>query len=254
MSYQQFAYAYDRLMRDMPYPEWLQFIRDTTKLYELQVRKIVDLGCGTGTIALALAKEGYEVTGIDLAEHMLAVAEQKQQQMQTQIATLPVEWIHQDMCEWQVMSPVDLVISLCDCLNYIVEEDRVREVFQHTFAGLRTGGVFLFDVHTLEEMYAYVDNQPYFLTEEDVAYIWTNELDTERMIIEHDLTIFVKNHPHDEQFLRIQEQHVQRGYDLEWLEQLLRDTGFVEIRVGADFTWDKPGQHAQRAFFACRKP
>jgi SAM-dependent methyltransferase len=254
MSYEQFAYAYDRLMRDMPYPQWIQWIRDTKKRYDVEVRQVVDLGCGTGTISLALAEEGYEVTGIDISEDMLAVAEQKQQTMRTQTTAWPVTWIHQDMREWQLMDQVDMVVSLCDCLNYILEESEVQLVFEHTYASLRSGGIFLFDVHTLEEMYAYADNQPYHLNEDDVAYIWTNELNPERMEIEHDLTIFVKDHAHEEQFHRIQEQHVQRGYDLVWLEQMLRDAGFVDITVGADFTWDEPGQHAQRAFFACRKP
>ena len=59
--------------------------------------------------------------------------------------------------------------------------------------GLSQAVLFLFDVHTPEQLFAYADSQPFFLNEDDVAYIWTSELDEERVQIEHDLTIFVKD-------------------------------------------------------------
>ena len=56
--------------------------------------------------------------------------------------------------------------------------------------GLSQAVLFLFDVHTPEQLFAYADSQPFFLNEDDVAYIWTSELDEERVQIEHELTIF----------------------------------------------------------------
>ena len=41
---------------------------------ELGARAIVDLGCGTGLVTCALARAGYELTGIDPAPGMLAIA------------------------------------------------------------------------------------------------------------------------------------------------------------------------------------
>jgi ubiquinone/menaquinone biosynthesis C-methylase UbiE len=77
MSYERFAYTYDRLMREMPYGDWLRFAREAWNEYGITPKTIVDLGCGTGNIAIPLGLEGFDVTGIDLSEDMLAVALQK---------------------------------------------------------------------------------------------------------------------------------------------------------------------------------
>ncbi len=254
MSYEQFAYTYDRLMRDMPYQQWVQFTKETWALYHLQPKTIVDLGCGTGTTAIQLAIQGYEVIGIDHSEDMLAVAQHKQEDLRSDSSVMHIDWIQQDMREWQSMKPVDAVISLCDCLNYLLEESDIKATFDRTFAGLRSGGVFIFDVHTLEEIWEYADHQPYFLNEDDISYIWTNELDEQKMQIEHDLTIFIQNPDNRDVFARIDERHVQRGYSLPWLAQSLTDAGFVDVRIGADFEWVKPHELSKRAFFACLKP
>ena len=61
MAYEAFSYYYDILMQDVPYHKWIS----KTKQYLPQGSTILDVGCGTGTISILLAKEGYHVTGID---------------------------------------------------------------------------------------------------------------------------------------------------------------------------------------------
>ncbi|MBD0379053.1 class I SAM-dependent DNA methyltransferase [Paenibacillus sedimenti] len=252
MSYERFAYTYDRLMESMPYGEWLRFARESFKRFGLNPVTIADLGCGTGTLAIPLALEGYRVTGIDLSEDMLAVAEQKAEQQCTLLKTGALRWVQQDLREWELGEQVDIAISFCDCINYLLEEEDIVQAFRQTYANLKPGGIFLFDVHTPEQLFAYADSQPFFLNEEDVSYIWTSELDEERVQIEHDLTIFVQDGP-AELFRRIDEVHVQRAYPLQWLEQQLLKVGFTEVHMAADFTWEQPTSKTQRAFFAARK-
>jgi 2-polyprenyl-3-methyl-5-hydroxy-6-metoxy-1,4-benzoquinol methylase len=148
MSYERFAYAYDRLMEGMPYGDWLRFARECWNQYGIQPKYVVDLGCGTGNLAIPLAIEGFAVTGIDLSEDMLSVAQQKAESY----SSLPVKgsltWIQQDLREWELAEPVDAVICFCDCLNYLREEDDIMQAFLQTYNGLKPGGVFLFDVHT----------------------------------------------------------------------------------------------------------
>ncbi|WNR46340.1 class I SAM-dependent DNA methyltransferase [Paenibacillus roseipurpureus] len=253
MSYEQFAYTYDRLMNSMPYEDWLRFLQECFERFEMKPTTLVDLGCGTGNLTIPLAVQGYQLTGIDLSEDMLAVAEQKQTDAQGQLRGGTIRWIQQDIREWELGEEVDVAMSFCDSLNYLLEEADIVDAFRQTYAGVKSDGLFVFDVHTPEQLFAYADSQPFFLNEDDVAYIWTSELDEDRVQIEHDLTIFVKDEGAGAKFRRIDETHHQRAYPLSWLKQTLLDVGFREVHLAADFTWEQPTIMTERAFFIAKK-
>lgn len=259
MAYETFAYHYDRLMEDMPYSEWLHFLHQCWAKYG-QPATIADIGCGTGNIAIPLAKQGCEVFGIDLSEDMLAVAQHKAAEAgrnEPFQGRGGVTWLHQDMRDWSLLEPVDAVISLCDCINYLLEEEDVSQAIRQAYAGLKEGGLFIFDVHTRFQLETYAEQQPFFLNENDIAYIWTSDYDAERCEIEHALTIFVKEDELSEgaadRFRRVEEDHTQRAYPLEWLKRQLLDAGFGEVELYADFAWEPVTDTTERAFFVARK-
>lgn len=253
MSYEEFAYTYDRLMNTMPYKDWLRFVKESFDRFGVKPATIVDLGCGTGNLTIPLAMEGYQLTGIDLSEDMLAVADQKAGEQLSLLRGGAIRWLQQDLREWELGESVDVALSFCDSLNYLLEEEDIIDAFRQTYEGLKPGGLFLFDVHTPQQLFAYAEAQPFFLNEDDVAYIWTSELDEERVQIQHDLTIFVKESGSKERFRRIDETHEQRAYALDWLESVLRAAGFREVHKAADFTWDQPTKLTERAFFIAKK-
>jgi SAM-dependent methyltransferase len=262
LAYDEFAYYYDRLMEDMPYDAWLGFLGQVWDKHG-RPQTIADLGCGTGSIAVPLAQLGCEVFGIDLSEDMLAVAQNKSLAAERERpfpGTGSVTWLQQDLRDWELLRPVDAVISLCDCMNYLLEEDELVQAFEQAYAGLKAGGVFVFDVHTPFQLQAYAEEQPFFLNEDDIAYIWTSELDEERCEIEHALTIFVQEqgdrHSADRtaaSFRRIEEVHVQRAYPLVWMKERLLEAGFSEVECCADFLWKPVTETTQRAFFIALK-
>ena len=268
MPYGQFAYVYDRLMEDMPYPQWLHFLAQCWEMYG-KPRTVADLGCGTGNLSIPLAQTGLKVYGIDLSEDMLAVAQSKTEYQQRAFSFAQggsVTWLKQDLREWELPEPVDSAISCCDCLNYLTEEEEIAEAFRQTYAGLKSGGTFIFDVHTPGLLKAYAEMQPFVLNGEDVAYIWTSDFDEERCEIEHELSIFALE-PDEEaeagvykplrkpgaKYIRIDETHIQRAYPLDWLERQLREAGFAEVHQYADFKFKRPDEHTERAFFVAIK-
>jgi SAM-dependent methyltransferase len=264
LAYDVFAYHYDRLMEDMPYDEWLDFLCQCWDKYG-QPQTIADLGCGTGSIAIPLAQQGREVFGIDLSDDMLAVAQNKSLEAERS-RPLPgsgsVTWLQQDLRNWRLLEPVDTVISLCDCFNYLLEEADISQAFAQAYTGLKAGGIFVFDMHTPYQLRAYAETQPFFLNDDDIAYIWTSELSPDRCQIEHALTIFVQessdpteNGKADtgERFRRIEEYHTQRAYPVKWIEEQLQAAGFNEVDCYADFMWKPVTDTTQRAFFVARK-
>lgn len=132
MAYAHMAAVYDALMADTPYDQWLDWIERSWQKGSAP-KRIIDLGCGTGTIAIPLAKRGYRVTGVDLSAEMLAIAYDKMRQEQVEVA-----WVEQDMRELS-LPEADAVISLCDSLSYLTEEADVQETFRRVFAHLAPG-------------------------------------------------------------------------------------------------------------------
>ncbi|WP_281888337.1 class I SAM-dependent methyltransferase [Paenibacillus sp. YYML68] len=264
MAYEQFSQVYDRLMEDMPYEDWLRFASSAWERHG-KPRTVVDLGCGTGRLAIELAQLGYEVVGIDLSEDMLAIARNKADEAEKRAGAQTggsLLLLQQDMREWSIGRQVESVVSFCDCMNYLLEPEDLAATFQHTYDALQSGGLFLFDMHSTYQLRSYFETQPFMLNEEDVAYIWTCDFDYGRCEIEHDLTIFVKEERAvmsaddgvKDRFVRVDERHMQRAYAQELVTELLERAGFVGVEIYADFKWEAPDEESQRLFFWAVKP
>jgi SAM-dependent methyltransferase len=263
-SYRQFASVYDRLMEEMPYAEWMNFARRCWERYGMP-RSVVDLGCGTGNVAIPLAKAGFTVFGIDLSADMLAIARSKWEAggRSARNAGEPgsIRWLQQDMRDWELPEAVDAAICFCDSLNYLTEQEDVTAAFRRTFEGLAPGGLFVFDVHAPRQLERYAEEQPFVLDEKDVAYLWTCEYDPVRREIGHDLTFFVREDADGESggggsglYRRFEESHTQRAYEPDWLAEQLRAAGFELLHRCADFAWTEPDEDSERLFFVARKP
>lgn len=262
-SYRQFASVYDRLMEEMPYSDWMSFARKCWETYGMP-RTVVDLGCGTGNLSIPLARSGFQVFGIDLSSDMLAIARGKWDE--TSVRGLrseegSIRWLQQDMRDWELPEPVDAVISFCDCLNYLTDEDGVVDALRCTYDGLAPGGLFLFDVHAPSQLERYAEEQPFVYDEKDIAYLWTSEYEEEARVIRHDLTFFVREEAAGSGggnggglYRRFEESHEQRAYEPAWIAAQLERIGFELLHRCADFKWDEPDERSERLFYVARKP
>lgn len=255
-AYQQyFAAVYDRLMDDMPYAEWQQFVRDAWQRFGIRPRTVVDLGCGTGRNAIAFAQDGIALFGIDLSEHMLAVAQQQAESAASaiQAAGGSLHWLQQNMRDWEIGRQADSVICLCDGINYLLADEDVQSTFRQTYDGLQEGGVFIFDVLTVHQYEQYAAEQPFTYDDEELAYIWYSDWQPADRIITHDLTMFVQQDAETDQFLRFYETHQQRAYELPQLKAWLTEAGFRRIECYADMRWQAPTASSARVFFCAVK-
>lgn len=78
--YEKYAEIYDRVGGDEFGLRLLRLLTSTLSKYNCRPRAGLDLACGTGTVALALARRGMSVTGLDISPEMLAQARLKAEQ------------------------------------------------------------------------------------------------------------------------------------------------------------------------------
>ena len=150
-SYDALAASYDGLMADGVYRRRADYLEKLFRKSTIPVHTVLDLACGTGTIACLLAAKGYAVTATDLSEEMLTQAMSKAAALEQ-----PPLFVQQSMPRLRLPEPVDAVVSTLDSLNYLTREKDIRETFRRVFRALKPGGSFFFDVNTpykLHSMY-----------------------------------------------------------------------------------------------------
>ncbi|PWK16021.1 class I SAM-dependent DNA methyltransferase [Tumebacillus permanentifrigoris] len=246
-AYGEFAEYYDLLMQDAPYERWMTFLEQAMARYELRPRHIADLGCGTGKLSVQLFQQGYTVTGVDLSEDMLMIAQSKLERPSPKM-----RFLCQDLRELVLPEPCDLAISFCDSLSYLLEEDGLRATFARVRQNLKPNGCFLFDVHSEYKLREKLGNNVFYEVGDDVTYLWQSRFDAEKSQVEYDITFFAVEDEEDELYRRFQECHVQRAYPVEVLRGMLLDSGFTTVEVYADFAWDVPTESSERLFFVAR--
>lgn len=236
-SYQDFAYVYDEFMDETPYEMWCERIDNLIKKYgvskpvrnvddalESEKNLVVDLGCGTGTLTEMLYQKGYDMLGVDNSDSMLSIAMEKKNQNGSDIL-----YLLQDMRELELYSTVGTVISVCDCVNYILDETELLEVFKRVNNYLYPGGIFIFDFNTEYKYKEIIGDTTIAENREDCSFIWENYYDEETAVNEYDVTIFVKEE--NDLFRKFTETHYQKGYTFETIKELVEKAGMELLDV-----------------------
>ena len=221
-SYESFAKVYDELMDNVPYDTWTEHLIRDLKEYDITDGLICELGCGTGNVTIRLSKAGYDMIGVDDAEEMLSVAREKQDSEQ-------ILYLQQDMRSFELYGTVRAVVSICDCMNYLLEEEDLLKTFQLVNNYLDPDGIFIFDFNTIYKYKEVMGDTVIAENREDCSFIWENYYDVEEEINEYDLTIFVQTQ--EDLFQRFTETHLQRGYTLEQMQEILQKAGLVFLKA-----------------------
>ncbi|HOL95890.1 MAG TPA: class I SAM-dependent methyltransferase [bacterium] len=246
--YSAFAEIYDLVMRDVDYDSWARHVLDLAARYGIQVHKILELACGTGSMALRLAAQGYRVTGLDRSEEMLRRAREK-----TTAANVEVPFCQGDMEEFSYLAlgrDFDLVLCLYDSLNYLLTEEGIRRCFQEVNRHLRPAGGFIFDVTTEYNLLHNFSGFTFAENFEEASYIWENEYNLAQKICSSKVTIFLQRHGRFQKHIEV---HAQRVYATRLLMDLLQETGFEVLGTFHNLTLNPVKDECERIHFVCRK-
>lgn len=243
-AYHALAASYDRLTNDIRYENTVQFYRQILAREKLQPRTAADLACGTGSVTLLLARQGLQVTGVDMSEEMLCVAQQK-----TQGEENPPLFVCQRLEKLQLPRGVDLAVCALDSMNYITDPANCREALRRIYRVLNPGGCFIFDVNTPEKLRA-MDDQVFLDEDDDVYCVWRGDFDEESNILSYAMDLFQR---HGNTWHRSFEEHQEYAYTARELVAWLRQAGFTNIEVFADGQMIPPREGEQRIYLKARK-
>lgn len=241
-AYSAFAAGYDRMMGDVDYDGWADYIDGFLK--EAGAKTVLECACGTGSLTVRLARRGYQITGSDLSEDMLMVARQKA--LDGGLRLLP--FVCQDMRRIALHKPVDAVVSACDGVNYLLDGGEV--FFRAAHGALKPGGLLLFDISSAYKLSSILGNNTFAATGADWAYIWENQYHPRLNQLDMVLTGFLKQ---GRTYARFEEHHSQRAYTEAEVRASLQSCGFGDVRVYEAFTGDEPSPTAERLQFIARK-
>ena len=203
-AYTSFARVYDTFMDNVPYKEWADYLGKILKEYGIDDGLVLDLGCGTGNMTEMLASSGYDMIGVDNAEEMLEIAMEKKVESGHDIL-----YLLQDMREFELYGTVRAVISACDSVNYITDDEDLTEVFRLVNNYLDPEGLFVFDFNTEYKYREILGEQTIAEDREECSFIWDNYYDEDERINEYELTLFVRDEeqPQSERICVVAREH-----------------------------------------------
>lgn len=243
-AYHALAQSYDRLTNDVDYEATVDFYFEILRREGLRPKTAVDLACGTGSVAVLLARKGLQVTAVDLSAEMLAEAAQKAADMEN-----PPFFVCQPLQELWLPRGVDLAVCALDSLDYITDPDDCAEAIRRIYRVLNPGGIFIFDVNTPEKLRA-MDGQVFLDEDEDVFCVWRGEFDEHTNICSYGMDLFQRQ---GSVWRRSCEEHREYAYTAEQLKGFLRQAGFTHIEVYADREFAAPQAGEQRIYMKARK-
>ncbi len=246
-AYTSFAFVYDTFMDNIPYEEWAEYLIGLLREYGICDGLVLDLGCGTGNMTELLATSGYDMIGVDNAEEMLEIAMEKRVGSGHDIL-----YLLQDMREFELYGTVRAIVSICDSMNYITEEEDLVQVFRLVNNYLDPKGIFVFDFNTVYKYREVLGNQTIAEDREDCSFIWDNYYYEEEQMNEYELSLFIREKD-SEMYRKYQETHFQRGYDLSTVCKCLAQSGLDFVTAYDAFTKEAPHEKSERICVIARE-
>jgi SAM-dependent methyltransferase len=211
------ADVYDDLVADNDYEGWCDFVLEQAERHRAPRGPVLELGCGTGNMAIPLARRGLDVTGLDRSPQMLRIARGK--------APL-IDWRVADMTGFCLERRYSLVLSVFDTLNNLLDPELFAAAVRCVRRHLLPGGLFVFDVNTAVGLRDLWEGGRLEGWAGEVFYSWTHDFDEEARIARVEAYCQTARRC-------FTEVHLERAYEAAEVSTLLTQAGFGRVEVMA---------------------
>lgn len=230
--YRDLAPFYDAMNAEIDYETWADNVVATLQRRSPHpVQCILDLGCGTGSMTIPLAKRGFDVVGLDLSPEMLSVAAARAEKAGV---TDRIQWTQQDMRDFSLYGTVDAAICTLDGINHLRTVGDLTACLGRVSEYLTPGGFFLFDLNSrfrFETVYA---DEIYTMETDRAFCVWQNDYRPKSKLCDFWITLFIRRE--DGTYLRRDSRETERYYPLATVKRCLAYTGFRLVGAVGDLT------------------
>lgn len=233
-----YADAYNQLYHDKNYSAECDLIEALFRRYSPSpVSSVADFGCGTGNHCFPLSRRGYEVVGVDRAESMLALA---QQRLSVEGGTDRVRFQHGDIRSVELGRTFDAALMMFAVLGYQVENRDVLAALRTARRHLEPGGLLIVDFwYGPAVLHQRPSERVKMIPFEGGSMLRaaSGDLDTARN------TVTVRFHVwqlrHDRLVAETDETHLMRYFFLPEIKLLLECSGLTLLGLGAFQDFDR---------------
>ncbi|HEY32263.1 MAG TPA: class I SAM-dependent methyltransferase [Dehalococcoidia bacterium] len=232
----ELAKYYDIMRQYRDYDRECSFIDNLIKRDIPTAKRGLDICCGTGEHAIRMARFGYEVTGVDQSQDMLAIAVDKATK-----SGLPIDFICRDIFGLGIKEKFEVAYCLGYTFLYMTTDPDVRRFFKAIRDALLPGGLFLFDFINGISLSKDFDKDEFTYQHEDATIRQHDKwsLDKKRGVKHLDFEYEITDS--EGRVHRISaEEDVRIFYDDE-VQNLLSSCGFSDVESFGDYALERNG-------------
>ena len=244
-AYHALAASYDRLTNDVDYEATVEFYMQILQREGLSPRTCVDLACGTGSVALLLAKKGLQVTAVDMSEEMLSIARESAMEQGNDIL-----FLCQRLEELDLYGTVDGAVCCLDSLNHITDYNTLCKAIKRISLFLEKDKLFIFDVNTPYKHEQVLGNNTFIYDEKDVFCVWQNRLLQDNKTVNINLDFFVKD---GNLYQRFNENFNEIAFTDEEITSACENEGFRVVKRYRDMGCGAPQEDTERVYYVIRR-
>lgn len=240
--YDRLAEVYDMSGQSRFSLKMVAYLLEILAFRRAKPRRVLDLACGTGAAAVALARRKFQVTAIDGSEAMLARGRARAARWKTE-----VDFRCGDLAALDLTGSYDLATCFYDSLNHLTDPTAFRQALFGVRRALAPGGLFFFDLNT-RHAYAKV-----WGAAEDshldprYARFWRSSYDPKSELATLEATYFAQEE--DGRYARLDLVHQARGYDPDEVTAMLEEAGFRLLAAYECLTLEPASDEAYRVAY-----
>lgn len=240
--YSIFAKYYDLIMAEIDYCSWYEYLISITEKFGLNIGKVLDLACGTGTVLAYFVRDGYDCLGVDRSQYMLDMARKK-------LNTYSVnnKLVQADMTKFTSNTKFNLIYSFNDSINYLTDLKSLTNFLYTAYDLLEHNGLLIFDAST---EYNIMRNfiAPIYEEYREFAFLWNNHYNRDTKLVYSELDFLIY-----ETLSVIREKHTQRIYTVDEVLQQSSIVGLKKVGIYDGFTFRKPRRKSEIIHFVFEK-